>query len=172
MGPCRPQFCIVWGGAGATILLQGHPWRLFKPLLELSWNPLVAPGPLWARFGTRYGASGRIPRGAGIPGALAPIRPPSVQIYLFLTYFTFGPVSVLQGSGRDVRSVHAGACFVRVRQIQQDSLLRQLWGARARNIEPRARERSTRTPRVAPESLDVRQTRVRAVPRGLSQTEK
>ena len=65
--PVDLSFGIVWGGPGATILLQGDPWRPFKSLLELSWHPLVAPGPLWAPFGTRYGASGRTSCCARIP---------------------------------------------------------------------------------------------------------
>ena len=55
------------GGLGATILLLGSPKHLFRPLLDLSWAPLVAPGSLWAPFGTHYGASKRTSRCAGLP---------------------------------------------------------------------------------------------------------
>ena len=71
---------------------------------------------------------------------------------VFLTYLAFGPVSVLQGRGRNVGSVHAGACFVRVRKVQQYSLLRHLWGLWAPKIgTKRARGKHERA-RVAPES--------------------
>jgi hypothetical protein len=37
--------------------------------------------------------------------------------------------------GRDARSVCTGACFVRCRQLQEDPLLRYLWGSRVLKIE-------------------------------------
>ena len=53
---------------------------------------------------------------------------------MLLTYDAFGPVSVLQGRGRNVGSIHAGACFVSVRKVQQDSLLRHIWDLLAHKI--------------------------------------
>ena len=50
------DFGAVLGGLGSTILLLGGPKHPFRPLLDLSWAPLVAPGSLWAPFGTHYGA--------------------------------------------------------------------------------------------------------------------
>ena len=187
--PIDLEFGTVLGGPGATILLLGGPNPPFRPLLELSWAPLVAPSPLWAPFGAHYGASERTSCCAGIPSkvwVLAHLGTARVPLYssggasgahsasswalwstpeallgtssallergrcnfgVFLIDLAFGPMSVLQGRGRDVRSVHAGACFVRVRQIQQDSLLRQLWGTRTPKIEAkRAREKHERVP--------------------------
>ena len=150
------------GGLGAAILLLGGPKNRFRPLLDLSWAPFVAPGSLWAP-GTHYGASERC---AGIPSKVwvlthlgtarmplyssggvsgahsaswwalwntpdAPLGTTSALLErarynfsVFLTYLAFDPVSVLQGRGRNVGSVHAGACLVRIRKVQQDSLLR------------------------------------------------
>ena len=83
-----------------------------------------------------------------------------------MTSLAFAPVSGLQGRGCDVQSVHAGACFGRVRQIQQDSLWRRP------KYMPRELDRTTRGFRVAPESLDGTQNRAQARPRGLSKNEK
>ena len=61
------DFGTVLGGRGATILLLGGSKHLFRPLLDLSWAPLVAPASLWAPFGTHCGASEQASRCAGIP---------------------------------------------------------------------------------------------------------
>ena len=183
------DFGTVLGGPGATILLLGGPRHPFRPLLELSWAPLVAPGPLWAPFGTQYGASDQTSRCAALPSkvwVLAHLGTARVPLYssggasgahsasswalwstpeallgttsallerarsnfaIILRDLAFGPISVLEGRGCDVQSVHAGACFVRVRQIQQDSLLRQFWGTRTPKIEAkRARGKHERVP--------------------------
>ena len=93
---------------GATILFLGvfcareaSSWGPWAPLTPL-W---VSPGVLWVRSRCYFCVFG---------------RPLDV-----------GPVSVLFGVGRDVRSVHVCACFVRVRQVKEDSLFRLPWGTRA-----------------------------------------
>ena len=48
-----------------------------------------------------------------------------------------GPVSVLFGVGRDVRSVHACACFVRIRLVKKDCLLRPSYGSQTSIKEAR-----------------------------------
>ena len=55
------------GTQGTTIVPLGCQWHPSIPILELCWAPLVAPGPLWARFGMQYGASERTSRCARIP---------------------------------------------------------------------------------------------------------
>ena len=66
---------------------------------------------------------------------------------VILTSLAFGPISALQGRGCDVQSVHAGACFGRVRQIQQDSLLKQSLGTRTPKIDvKRPQENHKRIP--------------------------
>ena len=58
-----------------------------------------------------------------------------------------GPVSVLFAVGRDVRSVHACACFARVRQTKKESLFRRSWGTLAPIKESkRGREERERDP--------------------------
>ena len=58
-------------------------------------------------------------------------------VYVFWRPLDIGPVSVLFGEGRDVRSVHACACFVKVRLVKKDCLFRPSWGSRARIKEAR-----------------------------------
>ena len=57
--------------------------------------------------------------------------------YVFGRPLDAGPVSVLFGAGRDVRSVHACACFVRVRPVKKNCLFRPSWGSRVRIKEAR-----------------------------------
>ena len=78
-------------------------WGVFCAREASSWVPWGAPDALW-----------------GVPwrslGAL------SVLFCVFWRSLDVGPVSVLLGVGRHVRSVHACACFARVRQTKKDSL--------------------------------------------------
>ena len=91
---------------------------------------------------------------------------------MFLTYVAFGPIFALQGRGRNMGSVHAGACFVRARKVQQDSLLRHLWGfsdtqnrdqesLRKAREGPELRQRASRERKIVPENspADSQKTR-------------
>ena len=118
---------------GATILLPGGLLRSRGFLLGSLGRPLtplwVSPGALWVRSRCYFCVLG---------------RPLDV-----------GPVSVLFVVKRNVRPIHACACFVRVRLIKKrlpfETLLRQPDGYKR---DQEGLRRAGEAPRVAPETPD------------------
>ena len=104
-----PKVCVLehLGTARAPLYCFRGSFALARLPLGLPGPPLtplwVSPGALWVRFRCYFCVFG---------------RPLDV-----------GPVSVLFGVGRDVRSVHACACLVRVRLVKKDCLLRPSCGS-------------------------------------------
>ena len=86
---------------------------------------------LWGALDARLGVPQRF------PGTLSMQFGYLLEICLFRSCFC-GP-----WWGGDVQSVHAGACFLRVRQIERDSLLRPLAAAADPPERPKERERGT-----------------------------
>ena len=88
-------FQSTWAPPGRHFSASAGSFALARPLLGFPGPPLtplwVSPGALWVRSRCFFG--------------------------VFRSRLDVGPVSVLFGVGRDVRSVHACACLVRVRLV-------------------------------------------------------
>ena len=93
-------FLSAWAPPGRHYTASGRSFALARPPLGVPGPPLtplwVSPGVLWVRS--------------------------RCYSCVFDRPLDVGPVSVLLGVGRDVRSVHACACFVRVRLVKKDCL--------------------------------------------------
>ena len=132
--PKTPRFWYRFGGPGRYYTPSGWSQAPFTPLLELSWAPLVAPGPLWVPLGTHYGASERTSRNVGEPsklrvpaqlgtaraplysfgGALAPIGPPLRLFGALLKLFLGTPSALVERPRRTFGAILASLAFAPV----------------------------------------------------------